>query len=186
MQKSDYEIIQEILGGNKDLFSELLSRYKALVFSVVLRMVNNSEEANDLSQEIFIKIYKNLDKYNNEYKFSTWVIRIATNHIIDYRRKKKQDVVSIDELTSEPSFLSTPESEYLKKERKVTLNDALKALPDIYKVPIVLYHQENLSYQEIADITGESLSKIKNRIFRGRKLLKDILIKSKEGEICEL
>ena len=79
----DYELVKMSIEGNNDAFAELLTRYKNLVYSVVLRMVNDTEEANDLAQEIFIKVFKNLDKYQPEFKFSTWLIRISTNHVID-------------------------------------------------------------------------------------------------------
>lgn len=176
----DYELVKQSLNGNNDAFAELLSRYKNLVYSVVLRMVNDSEEANDLAQEVFIKIYKNLDKYHPDYKFSTWIIRIATNHIIDYRRKKKYDTVNIDDIVSEPSSGETPEEEYLRKEKNITVSEALKELPEMYLIPILLYHKHDMNYQEIADTIGEPLSKVKNRIFRGRKMLKEILIKKKQ------
>lgn len=180
----DYELVKQSVKGNQNAFAELLSRYKNLVYSVVLRMVNDSEEANDLAQEIFIKIYKNLDKYQPEYKFSTWIIRITTNHVIDFRRKKKQETVSIDDMVYEPSDYITPESSYIEKERNTSIFSALNSLPDMYKIPIVLYHQQGLSYQEIAQMIGEPLSKVKNRIFRGRKMLKELLSEElKEGDI---
>ena len=150
----DYELIKLVMSGDQNAFAQLVNRYKNLVYSVVLRMVNNTEEANDLAQEIFIKLYKNLDKYQPEYKFSTWLIRISTNHIIDYRRKRKKEEIK-------------------------QLECAIKTLPDLYKIPIVLYHQQGLRYQEIADTIGEPLSKVKNRIFRGRKMLKESLEKGK-------
>lgn len=182
----DFELVKEALKGKQDAFAELLGRYKNLVYSVVLRMVNDSEEANDLAQEVFIKMYKNLDKYQPEYKFSTWLIRITTNHVIDYRRKKKQDTVNIDDMLAEPPDHNTPETEYLKKEKCKGITDALTILPDMYKIPIVLYHQQGLSYQEIADIINEPLSKVKNRIFRGRKMLKDLLMGMKDGDGNEM
>lgn len=180
----DYELVKQAVKGNQNAFAELLSRYKNLVYSVVLRMVNDAEEANDLAQEVFIKIYKNLDKYQPEYKFSTWIIRITTNHVIDFRRKKKQETISIDDMVYEPSNYVTPESSYIEKERNSSITSALSSLPDMYKIPIVLYHQQGLSYQEIAQMIGEPLSKVKNRIFRGRKMLKELLSKElKEGDI---
>ncbi|GHV43875.1 hypothetical protein FACS189490_14110 [Clostridia bacterium] len=130
-----------------------------------------------------MKLYKNMDKYYPEYRFATWVIRIATNHVIDFRRKQKQDLVPLDDVSYEVAAPSeySPEEAYLKKERDITLKKALDGLPDMYKIPIVLYHQQGLSYQEISDVTEEPLSKVKNRIFRGRKMLKDSLI-SMKGE----
>lgn len=182
MNRSDYELVQAGAAGDNAAFEELISRYKNLVFSVVLRMVNDAEDANDLAQEVFIKTYRNLDKYSPEYKFSTWIIRIATNTVIDFRRKKRPETVDLDEMIFEPSDEKTPESKYLASESKNELSAIIEKLPDMYKMPIVLYHIEDMSYQEISDILGISLSKVKNRIFRGRKILKDIIIKNKEKE----
>lgn len=178
---NDYEVIQKCLKGEKDCFEELVSRYKNLVYSIILRMINDSEEANDLAQEVFIKVYKNLDKYYPDFKFSTWIMRITSNHVIDYRRKKKQDTVSMEDVEYELTTSLSPEEEYIKKEQKNTLDRIISDLPEMYKIPIVLYHQQGLSYQEIAEVTKEPLSKVKNRIFRGRKMLKESLIKMKEG-----
>ena len=183
---NDYDIIKRCLSGDKDIFSVLVSRYKNLVYSIILRMITNSEEANDLAQEVFIKIYKIFKKYYPQYNFSTWVIRITTNHVIDYRRMKKQDNVPIDDVSYDLSSDESPESLYLKKERKISIEKLVSELPEMYKIPIVLYHQQGLSYQEIAQVTDESLSKVKNRIFRGRRMLKESLLKMKEGGNIEL
>ena len=169
---TDYDIIKKCLNGDESYFEVLISRYKNLVYSIILKMINDKEEANDLAQEVFIKVYRNLDSYSNEFKLSTWLTRITTNHIIDYRRKKKCETVPIDNILTDVSSQESPESEYIKKEQKLNLEKLVEELPEIYKVPIVLYHQKGFTYQEIADITNESLSKVKNRIFRGRKMLK--------------
>lgn len=179
---SDYDLIQVCINEDKNYFSELVSRYKNLVYSVVLRMVNDREEANDLAQEVFIKIYRNLDRYYPDYKFSTWVIRIATNHVIDYRRKKKQETVCLEDVEYELPSEDSPEEIVIGTEQKERLAELIDALPDMYKIPIVLYHQQGLSYQEIASIIGQPLSKVKNRIFRGRKMLKNNLLGMKAGE----
>lgn len=186
-EMTDYELIRACLEKDSRYFEEIVERYKNLVYSIILRMQNDREEANDLAQEVFIKVYKNLHKYYPEYKFSTWIIRITTNHIIDYNRQKKQQYVPLDEVDYEmpaPAD-SLPEDEYLKKERSKALKDAINGLPDMYKVPIVLYHNQGMSYQEISDAICEPLSKVKNRIFRGRKILKDIL-GGREGEVYEV
>lgn len=175
----DYDLIQCCIKGNQDAFAEIVSRYKNLVYSIILRMVNDHEEANDLAQEVFIKVYKNLDKYSPEYKFSTWIMRITTNLVIDYRRKRKQETIPIEDMDYEIASEETPEGSYIQKEQENVLNTAIKSLPDMYRIPIILYHQQDLSYQEIGDIIGEPLSKVKNRIFRGRKMLKEKLIEMK-------
>lgn len=184
---SDYEIIKACLDGDSNCFCELISRYKNLVYSIILRMVADKEEANDLAQEVFIKIYKNLGKYHSDFKFSTWTMRITTNHVIDYRRKKKQQTIPLDDAgLLAISDDSSPEAEYIEKESAQALKKAVEGLPDMYKVPIVLYHQQGLSYQEIAAVIEEPLSKVKNRIFRGRRMLKDDLLSMKEGGVYEL
>lgn len=174
---SDSQIVKLCINGEEQYFEILISKYKNLVYSIILKMINDKEEANDLAQEVFIKVYRNLDKYSEEFKFSTWITRITTNHIIDYRRKKKCDTVSIDNIMYDASTNNSPENEYIKKEQKLKLESLVKRLPEMYKIPIVLYHQKGLSYQEIADATNQSLSKVKNRIFRGRKLLKTGFLK---------
>jgi RNA polymerase sigma-70 factor (ECF subfamily) len=94
---TDYQLIRECLNGDNSYFEGLVLRYKNLVYSIILRMTQNGDEAADLSQDVFIKVYKNLDKYYPEYKFSTWIMRITANHVIDFRRKKRQDEISIEE-----------------------------------------------------------------------------------------
>jgi len=178
---SDYEVIMLCINEDRDAFTEIVSRYKNLVYSVVFKMLNNPEDANDMAQEIFIKVYKNLEKYSPDYKLSTWIMRIATNHVIDYKRKKRSETVPIEEYDLVLSASETPESEFIKNEKSQAINGLLTNLPDIYKVPIVLFHQQGLSYQEISDLMQEPLSKVKNRIFRGRRMLKDSLIKIDEG-----
>ena len=178
---TDYELVKKCLYGEKQYFSEIMQRYKNLVYSIAFKMVSNKEDANDLAQEVFIKIYNNLDKYFPEFKFSTWIIRITTNHIIDYMRKKRCEVISIEDVSYKLAADNTPELQYIKKEEEFFLNSLLDALPEMYKTPLILYHKQGLSYQEIANITNQPLSKVKNRIFRGRKILKQQLSNVKEG-----
>ena len=184
-EKSDYDLTVMVANGDHDAFSELVNRYKNLVYSVVLRMISDKEEANDQAQEVFIKLYKNIGKYSDEFKFSTWVIRIATNHVIDFRRRSKNHIEAsnLDDMEdSAVEYVSSAEETYIAKEQSKMLSDAVENLPDMYKLPVVLYHQQGMSYQEISDIVGEPISKIKNRLFRARKLLKESLISMQRGE----
>lgn len=183
---TDLEVIDLVLNKDADYFEELVKRYKNLVFSVVSRMVNQQEDVKDLSQEILIKIYKNLDKYSPEFKFSTWVMRISTNHVIDFKRKKKVTQVSFDEVSYELKDKVTPLNVIIDNEKAKKISEVLEELPAMYREPIFLYHEKGLSYQEIADEIDEPLSKVKNRIFRGRKLLKEIINNSDEREIYGL
>lgn len=175
--RTDMEIITACLAGNKNEFTELVNRYKNLVYSIIRRQVKNTDEANDFAQDVFLKIFRNLKSYTPEYKFSTWVMRITGNHIIDMHRRKKMETVPFephmaeDNTPGEPS----PEMVYLRAEETARINKLVENLPEMYRVPVVLYHHQDMSYQEIADHINEPLSKVKNRIFRGRKLLKEML-----------
>lgn len=182
MTITDLELINECLNGDERGFEELVNRYKNLVYSIILRKTNNNDEANDIAQDVFFKAYKNLASYTPEFKFSTWIMRITTNHIIDLHRKKKMDTISYEHYTAEGGSIGTTastEAVYLAEEKSREISHALDSLPEAYKTPLELYHKEGLSYNEIADKIGEPISKIKNRIFRGRKLLKGLLM---EGE----
>ncbi|GHU55011.1 RNA polymerase sigma factor [Clostridia bacterium] len=180
----DFEVINLVLNQNPDYFEELVRRYKNLVYSVILKLHNDREEVNDLAQDVFIKVYKNLHRYYPDYKFSTWIMRIATNHVIDYKRKKKYDTTPIDDVSYELAEDSekSPECAFIEKERRGAINALLAGLPDMYKIPVLLYHQEGLSYQEISETIGEPLSKVKNRIFRARRMLKE-QIEGREGDL---
>ncbi|MFV0504525.1 MAG: RNA polymerase sigma factor [Lachnospirales bacterium] len=170
---TDMEVINLCLNEDGEYFEEMINRYKNLVYSISNRMVNNAEDVKDLTQEIFIKIYRNLDKYSPEFKFSTWIMRIATNHIIDFRRKKRVVQVSYDEIDYEMKTDISPETLCLEKEHNSNIKNVVNELPEIYKQPIILYHEKDMSYKEIAEELNEPLSKVKNRIFRGRKLLRE-------------
>ena len=176
---TDMQLIEQTLNGNQESFAELITRYKNLVYSIILRQTKDPEEANDLAQDVFLKAYKNLAKYTPEFKFSTWIMRITSNHIIDMHRKKKFETVSFEAYTEESGVgvagtTPSPEVAYLKQESTDRINKIVSSLPEMYKIPVVLYHQEGLSYQEISEKINEPISKVKNRIFRGRKLLKGL------------
>ncbi|MCL2498713.1 MAG: sigma-70 family RNA polymerase sigma factor [Defluviitaleaceae bacterium] len=176
--RTDMDLIEACLGGNQDSFTELVNRYKNLVYSIILRQTRDTEEANDLAQDVFLKVYRNLKSYTPAFKFSTWVMRITGNHIIDQHRKKKAETVPFEPHMAEGAGMATeasPESLYLRREQTERINRIIADLPEMYRVPVVLYHQQDKSYQEISDIIDEPLSKVKNRIFRGRKLLKEML-----------
>ncbi|MDP4092479.1 MAG: sigma-70 family RNA polymerase sigma factor [Bacillota bacterium] len=183
MELSDYELIQKILEGDADLFSELVTRYKKLIYSIVYNMIKDREEVNDISQDVFIRIYQALNRYNPEYKFSTWSVKIATNYCLDILRKKKIDSVPIDEISHVPNSKDTPESRYIKKEQSRMIREAIEELPEKYRIPIILFHQNGLSYEEITKILNEPMTIVKNRLYRARLILKDKLSGCRKEEI---
>ena len=175
----DYELVLEAIGGSEDAFEEIVNRYKNLVYSVISRQMSDRELANDCAQDVFLKVYKNLKRYSPEFKLSTWLMKITGNHVIDMNRKRRHAEVSYEEHGEEvekaASFAASAESEYIGAEEARRIEKIFAGLPEAYRVPVVLFHSQGLSYQEIADSLGEPLSKVRNRIFRGRKILREKL-----------
>lgn len=165
--------------GDMEAFSCLVSEYKRLVFNLCLRMLGDRDEADDASQEAFIKIYKGLKSYNGQNKFTTWALKIASNTCIDFIRKRKVQMVPIEdyELAGE----SSPEKSYINQETKKDIENAVKSLPEKYRIMIVYYHFMNLSYQEICGILGEPMTIVKNRLYRARLMLRDNLSRREGG-----
>jgi RNA polymerase sigma-70 factor (ECF subfamily) len=183
LEVSDFELVKECLNGNKEVFSELVTRYKKLIYSVVYNMINDKQEINDISQEVFVRIYKALDRYNPEFKFSTWSVKITTNYCLDVLRKKKIDFVPIEEVAERSSDTQTPESTYIDKEQKLLIQKVVAELPDKYRLLIVLYHNNGLSYGEMAEVLNEPMTIIKNRLYRARLILREKLSAYRKEEV---
>ncbi|NOZ12290.1 MAG: sigma-70 family RNA polymerase sigma factor [Acidobacteria bacterium] len=180
----ELQVIDAVLKGDADRYEALVNRYQKPIINFIFRMVGNYEDAAELAQDVFIKSYVSLAGFNRQYRFSTWLFRIATNRTIDFLRKRKVAVVSMegDYEDYTPQYKSDGSSplDTLEDNRvKALLGDAIQQLPAEYREVIVLYHVNEASYEEIAEITGLPLGTVKNRIFRARKMLKKIL----EGEI---
>jgi RNA polymerase sigma-70 factor (ECF subfamily) len=151
-------------------------------------MVKNHEQIEDIIQESFVKAFSNLDSYNTNYAFSTWLYRITTNHTIDYLRKKKLQTTSIDEPVrakdGEMQFQIVGSAEtdrkIIRKERKKIVSEAIQNLPDKYREVIEMRHLEEMSYQEISDELDIPLGTVKAHIFRAREMLYKALIDRKD------
>ena len=181
---ADGEIVQRILAGDELLFEVLVRRYQARVLSHVARMVGNRDDALDLSQEIFVKVFQALDRYNPEYKFSTWLFRIAGNAAIDHLRKRRPRTVPLEVRDPDGQSLSSPEYKssdldpyamLRNSERGDAIARAIQSLPDEFRELIGLRHFTGLSYEEIAELKGMPLGTVKNKLFRARAVLKDRL-----------
>ena len=180
MESSEINRINRILQGEPQLYGEIISAYKNAVFSLCYRMVYQKQEAEDLSQEVFLKVYRNLGKYNQKMKFSTWILSIARNTCIDYLRKNRGENVPLEEGIRTSEVPISAEEAYLYKEQKQEIERAISALPEEYRLLITLYHQQGQSYKEITEILNMPMSLVKNRLHRGRKMLKEQLRPIKE------
>jgi len=177
----DEEVVSYIVKGKTELFSVIIDRYQSKVFSTAFHYTHDQEEARDLTQEIFIKLYNNLQKYKGKASFSTWLYRIAVNRCIDWTRKKKPQTVSAisdggeEELDIYDTIADSgggPEEDLIKQENAVYLRKLVESLPEIYKTVIILYYFEDFSPQEISEIMGVPKRTIDTRLFRGKNLLK--------------
>jgi RNA polymerase sigma-70 factor (ECF subfamily) len=183
-QLDDRSLVERILGGKRDLFTVLMSRYEKRVINYVYRITHRYEDAHDLTQEIFVKVYLALDRYDPKYQFSTWLFRIAQNSAIDALRKKSISEVPLARpADDEPSgkereFADGGVSPYraLKnKQLSAAIDTAVGKLPADYRELIQLRHFAELSYEEIATMKKLPLGTVKNKLFRARNLLKEAL-----------
>ena len=179
--ESDERLIKDALAGDQKAYRELLSRHRQSIYHVIFKIVRHPEEANDLVQETFMKAFGSLSSYRFEYRFSTWLYKIAANNAIDHLRKKRIEALSLDkpvqtydgEVSIEiPDWTNNPEEDLYRKRRAVTVQEAIASLPPKYREVIVLRHQQDKSYEEIAEQLHIPVGTVKARIFRARELLK--------------
>ena len=187
IENDDYKIVQQVLRGKKEAFAELVEKYKKQVFNVAYRMTSDAEVAMDISQEAFVKIYKNLEQYNPQYKFSSWLLKSVNNLCVDYFRTRNDSTASLDVimdsgaegLLSSKTTVASSAEEFEKSETRAELRSILKEaisqLPLDYKSVVILRHLQNLSYKEISQILNLPMGTIEARIFRARKMLKTYL-----------
>ncbi len=179
----DGELVRSAIAGREAGFEELVRRYQRPIAAYVYRMVGDYDAALDLTQEVFIKVYNSLTRYRSEFKFSTWIYKIAHNAAIDYLRRhtvREQALCrSIDGDRREISIESrrlTPEQESERRERRSEIESVVQLLPAAYRELIALRHSHDLSYDEIAEVTGLPLGTVKNRLFRAREAMRDQLM----------
>lgn len=180
---TDSELIVSAISGREDGFEELVRRYQRPITGYVYRMLSNYDAALDVSQEVFIKVYNSLERYSSDYKFSTWLYRIAHNAAIDYMRRNSMNTQSLETETSEGSFQlqiedgrANPEQQREQTEWRNEIEVVVKCLPVAYRDLIVLRHSRDMSYDEISEITGLPLGTVKNRLFRAREMMREMFI----------
>jgi RNA polymerase sigma-70 factor, ECF subfamily len=180
---TDEEIVAKVLSGQEHLFETLVRRYQTRILSHVARMVGSREDALDLSQEIFLKVFGALDRFNPEFRFSTWLFRIAGNAAIDHLRKRKPRTIPL-ETTDSDGHVSSPEyksfdldpfGQLRNTERGHAIARAIADLPAEFRELIALRHFTGLSYEEIAEVKNMPLGTVKNKLFRARAVLKERL-----------
>jgi len=179
----DYKLVQLAVKGDEKAYAELLERYKDAIYYMLLKMVNNKNDAEDLTIEAFGKAFKNIEQYTPNYAFSTWLFKIATNNCIDFIRKKKANVISIDNEdesseVSPPSLQSNtldPEKDMIKNQKVKLMRSVVHKLKPRYRKLVELRYFKEYSYEEIAQELNLPLGTVKAQLFRARELLFNIL-----------
>jgi RNA polymerase sigma-70 factor (ECF subfamily) len=176
---ADRDLVATAAQGLEGGFEELVRRYQRPISAYVYRMVGDYDCALDLTQEIFIKIYASLSRYRPEFKFSTWIYKIAHNAAIDHLRRNAGRERSINGGTErEPTQLAieskglSPEQQSEREERRIEIESVVRLLPTAYRELIVLRHSQDLTYEEIVEVTGLPLGTVKNRLFRAREMMR--------------
>jgi len=182
---SDEQLVAGILAGRGADFEILVRRHQGAIHNFILRMLHDPDEALDLTQEVFLKIFCSLERFDPQFRFTTWLYRIASNAAIDQIRKRRASATfsldapispeegsgSRDVAGTEP----TPDQVFQARETRGHIEEALAALPAEYRHVLLLRHQGERRYDEIARITGLPIGTVKNRIFRAREMLRKAL-----------
>jgi RNA polymerase sigma-70 factor (ECF subfamily) len=187
---ADFKLIDRAINGDEKAYAELMHRYKKSVYHTLLKMVRNSDDADDLTIEAFAKAFRNLPKFKKEYTFSTWLFRIATNNCIDFIRRKKLETTSINtgysDENGDPIDIDIRDENLNPQENAINLQKIeivrtmVTLLPDKYQQLVQLRYFDELSYEEIAQQLSAPLGTVKAQLHRARELLYDIARSKKD------
>ena len=190
----DRELVRRALEGEEAAFATIVRRYERGLFNLALRMVRDAEQARDLTQEIFLRVHRSLARYDPVYPFPSWIYRVGSNLCIDWIRRRKLDTVSLDApvggdedgpVREIAGDVPDPEAILIEGERGRLLGEALAKLPEMHRLMLLLRHQRDLSYEEIAVALDVPLGTVKARIHRAREALRRILERDYDREDFE-
>ncbi len=191
MENNDIELMLKFKEGDISCFEELMNRYTTPLLNFIYRFIGSRSEAEDLTQEVFLRVYQEKDRYEPKSKFSTWLYKIVSDICIDYQRKRKIKTVPFDAQIPTSIFAEkkqsaceiqdlsqlTPDVLIMKKQISETIRTALLSLPEKQRLALELRVYENKSYKEISEILNCSVSAVESLLFRARQLLKKKLDK---------
>ena len=166
----DRMIVAQIVSGQKELFRLLIKRHERAIYGMGMSFFRNVEDASDFTQEVFLKVFRNLSHFEGRSRFSTWVYKIAYNTAINSINRKKDYHSLVEDVTE--SEKDTPERNFLRDLARNAVLDAIKELPERFRVCVDLYFFYDRSYNEIETITGYPVNTIKSHVFRAKKILR--------------
>src|SRR6056300_1351786 len=183
--KKDFELVTRAKTGDEAAYTAIMSRYREPIYYLVFKMIRNESDVEDISIEAFEKAFKKLDQYTPQYAFSTWLFRIATNHCIDFIRKRKLKTTSIDEAIEDGSGNSwsvqiegntkDTEEKFIEKQKIHLMRDLVTKLDEPYKGLVEMRYFQELSYDEISSEKEIPLGTVKAQLFRARALLSELI-----------
>ena len=181
--RQDYELVRMAKNGDETAFARLLNRYKDAIYFMLLKMVNNRNDAEDLTLEAFGKAFKNLHQYSPTYAFSTWLFKIASNNCIDFLRKKKGSYIPIEsdnqsennEQIKLKSKELNPEEKLIRKQKAILLHKVVRRLKPRYRALVELRYFREFTYEEIAQELDLPLGTVKAQLFRAREMLFNLI-----------
>lgn len=173
----DHSVIRRCLNGDRNAFGEIVDRYQKTIYNAVLRIVDDPDDAEDVAQAVFIKVFEHLGTFNFDHRFFSWLYRIALNEAMNTRRHRER-FVKLDEDTVQSD--NSPEDICSDNQQAQSVNDAVSSLQLEYRIPVVLYHFHHLSYHEISYILEIPEKKVKSRLFTARNCLRKILLKKED------
>lgn len=188
--KYDYELVKRALDNEQQAYAKLMERYRDSIYFLVLKMVNNRDDADDLTIEAFGKAFKRLHQYTPQFAFSTWLFKIASNNCIDFIRKKRIKALSLDQgFTNEDGESMAfsvrdeeldPEEAMEKKQRVMKMRDVVQQLKPRYRELVELRYFKEYSYEEIAEELDLPLGTVKAQLFRAREFLLNMMKNAKD------
>jgi RNA polymerase sigma-70 factor (ECF subfamily) len=164
--------VQRTQRGDQQAFARLVEAYQAPVYNLAYRMLGSAPEAEDAAQETFLRVYSRIRTYDDDHKLSSWILSIASHYCIDRLRRRRGRTVSMEELNAwrwMPDGDARPEDQLLADERETLIQQVLATLPEQYRLAVVLRYWQDLSYDEIAEITDSTESAVKSRLHRARQ-----------------
>jgi len=179
MSREDLDLVNECLEGNKQSFEELVEKYYKVIYRLAFRIIRDRDDAEEITQIVFVKAYENLSSYNPKFKFFSWLYRITVNESLNLSKKQKYREELSEGIRADEN---NPDDMYNQTEMGEKIQDALMELDMLYRLPVVLKHFLNYSYKELSYLLDVPEKTVKSRLFTGRQLLKDILIKKKVFE----
>lgn len=188
--QADYELVQAAINGDQMAYAQLMDRYRESIYYMMLKMVKNTDDADDLTIEAFGKAFNRLEQYSPSFAFSTWLFKIASNNCIDFIRKKRIQVTSMDTgiktddgevmYIDAKSSTKDPEETIMQKQKFAHMRELVERLKPRYRILVEKRYFEELSYEEIAQELNLPLGTVKAQLFRARDFLANMMEKTKD------